>query len=330
MEIILNNNLRKEEIRATHQSFITATLKFDGTTTMSKIGQLVEKSNDFQYYHRNYLEYLMMCWANHRGAVVNPTILWNIVLNEIATEVKNNSEKYRFLFTKQSEGKQKIVISQNEQYKLDVAQMCSVLKVFVPSNIDVFLPSFSTDTEMSTIAQQTAFLDAISPYYEYAFTRCGIPKVRIDGTFTDWKKFHINLTSILSTYSSKGALTIEFETYVNRILNHVDGFALFVKNKENQDYYLDHVTEKFNNMFKVKECGSGHPDILQAWILDFFVDNSEKSLAEYPSLVSSIDYSDETDRGNPLKYKMFTGLFGCKEENDYLMPDFGYFIYKLT
>jgi hypothetical protein len=326
MEIILNDKLRKEEIRATHQSFVTATLMLDETNTMSKVGQLVEKSKDFSYYHRNYLEYLMMCWANHRGAIVNPTILWNIVLNEIATEIKGNSEKYRFLFTKQSEGKQKIVITQNEQYKLDVEQMCAILKNFVPSNIDVFLPSFSTDTEMSTIAQQTTFLDTISPYYEYAFTKCGIPKVRIDGTFADYRLFYLALCDIYRQFVNVSSR--EFLDYLHRVISNIADFNWYCKHQDQAEG--DFGKKDFNNMFKIEKCGSGHPDKLQGWILDFFMDNKERPLTEFSSLVSSIEYTDETETENPLKYRMFTGLFGCEEENDYLIPDFGYFIYKLA
>lgn len=314
MEIILNSTLNPENIRSTNINFITTQLPYQNGK-IGDCGELVEKSKDFSYFHRNYLEYLTMCWSSHYGAVISPTILWNIILNEIASEIKNDSEKYRVLFTKTTEEKQKIVINQRAEYKLDVNKMCDTIRSYVPTDIDIFIPKFSSDTEMSNLAQQTAFLDCISPYYEYAFTKCGIPKVKILGTVEDYKLFISNLSILSELFPNKD--------YFSRIKNHIENIIIHLENSEEQN-----LQSIYFDMFCIKKCGSGHNDKLSGWILDFFVDNTSRPLTEFPSLISSIEYTDETYANNPIKFSMFTGLFGCEKENNYLLPDFGYIIYK--
>ena len=36
---------------------------------------------DSEITHRNYLDYLTICWRRHYGVIISPTILWNMVLN---------------------------------------------------------------------------------------------------------------------------------------------------------------------------------------------------------------------------------------------------------
>lgn len=256
--------------------------------------------------HKNYLDYLGLCWKRHYGIIVSPTILWNIILNNLAFKVNQNPEQFRKYFS-ESEEKQEIIVIQGGNL-ISVELLMEGLHGKIPSTMleDCF-PKFTTDTENSKIANYTAFLDMVSPYYNYRMILCGIPKVKVLGTDDDWANFVLNLGRISSAIP-------EFTDYLFTVANRV---ADIVENS--CDY---------KNIFSLQRCGSGSQVMVSGWITDFFIEQPKVPYPEnFISCIAKIDYRCYNDGKD---YRMFAGLFTSKIEDDYLIPDFEkmYFLNK--
>jgi hypothetical protein len=289
-EIILDNSLIPEEI---HQGgfetkyFFKDNEGFDAITNM-----------DAKIVHRNYLDYLCLCWKRHYGVVVSPTILWNMVLNNMAYKVNKTPDVFRKYFS-ESDEKQEICVQQGGNL-IDVKLLVEGLMGRIPT--DIMIPcflGFSTDTENAKIANYTAFLDMVSPYYNYSMYLCGIPKVKVLGTKEDWEHFIDNCNVIAK-------IIPEFGDYLIKVSSKVDDIA-----KGSAD---------FSQIFRLDRCGSGSQAEVAGWIRDFYIEQPRVSYPEnFISCMAKIDYHNYNDGQD---YRMFAGLFTSTNEDGYLVPAF--------
>lgn len=249
--------------------------------------------------HRNYLDYLGICWNNHYGVIISPTILWNIVLCNLAFEVNRAPEIYRKYFT-DSDEKKDIIVEQGG-YLIDPELLIEKLKNLIPNeNMDSFFPKFTTDDDMSMIANNVAFLDMVSPYYNYFMLLCGIPKVKVLGTDEDWTWFMFYLGKL------------------SALLEEASGYLIGVANRVAQ---IAENTCDFSNMFSLEKCGSGSQVEISGWIRDFFIEQPEVPYPEnFVPCISKIDYKNLNDGGK--EYRLYAGLFTSVVEDGYLVPSF--------
>ena len=248
--------------------------------------------------HTNYMNYLVMCWKRHYGVVISPTILWNMVLGNLAFEVNKNPETYRKYFTDFDE-KREIVVDQGDNL-ISVGLLINALNGLIPDDImKEFFPEFTTDTDKAIIANYTAFLDMVSPYYNYGMMICGIPKVKILGTTEDWARFRVQCDAISIAIP-------EFEDYLVRVrINSQD-----VSQGNN-----------FKNFFSLQRCGSGSQVMVSGWFKEFFIEQPSVAYPEnFISCISKINYKNYNEGGK--EYRLFAGLFVSKIEDDYLVPEF--------
>lgn len=265
-----------------------------------------EAITELDIIHRNYLGYLAMCWNNHYGIIISPTILWNMVLNNLAYKVNEEPETFRKYFTESDEKQEiKVLLGGN---KIDVKLLIAGLQGRIPSSmLEDSFPKFSTDTEKSDIADYTAFLDMVSPYYNYSMYLCGLPKIKVLGTDNDWKQLMFTLGKVT-------ALLPECQDYLIIVANHV---ALIADN-----------TCDYSDFFRLDRCGSGSQVEVGGWIKDFFI---EQPRVRYPenfiSCISKIDYHNDNDDKD---YRLYAGLFTSEIEDGYLVPAFDniYFLNK--
>lgn len=249
--------------------------------------------------HRNYLDYLRMCWSRHYGAIISPTILWNMVLNNLAFEVNKNPNKYKKYFT-ESDEKVEICVNQNGNL-IDVALLIDGVSGKIPLDIMMHcFPKYSTDTEKAIIANYTAFLDMVSPYYNYSMYLCGIPKVKILGTLNDWNLFIAKCMKI-------SEIIPEFSNYLE------------VVRKRIVDIYED--TCDYSQIFSLVKCGSGSQVEVSGWITDFYIEQPSVGYPEnFISCIAKIDYHNYNDNKD---YRLYAGVFTSIVEDGYLIPEFG-------
>ena len=261
--------------------------------------QEFEPVTELDVIHRNFLDYLVLCWGRHYGVVISPTILWNMVLSNLAFEVNRVPDTYRKYFT-ESDEKQEIVVTQGG-YLIDPQLLINKLHGYIPNDIiDSFFPKFTTDSDLSVIANNIAFLDMVSPYYNYGMLLCGIPKVRVIGEKADWLKFMMRLGEL-------SVVIPEFSTYLLAVANRVS-----VITDETADY---------SEMFSLERCGSGSQVEVSGWIRDFFIEQPRVPYPEnFVSCISKIDYKNYNEGGK--EYRLYAGLFTSKVEDGYLVPAF--------
>lgn len=253
---------------------------------------------DTEIPHQNYLDYLGICWSNHYGIVISPTILWNLVLSNLAFEVNKNPTSYRKYFT-ESDEKQEIVTTQGGNL-ISVDDLISLIESKIPNNLmGDFFPTFTTDTESSDIANKTAFLDMVSPYYDYGMFLCGIPKVRVLGEKSDWLSFIFQLGKITTTIP-------EFSDYLIKVLDIISK--------------ISDETINYSEIFSLERCGSGHQVVVSGWISDLFMEQPRPAyVGNFITCVSKIDYKCYNDNKN---YRLCSGLFFSKIDDGFLIPEF--------
>ncbi len=261
---------------------------------------------DGDYTHDNFLKYLGIAWNHHYGIKITPDIIWYSVLCEVALHIKENTEKYRNLFTT-SDKKVEISIPTGDPELLDLNTIIERLNDLVPTNVGTFIPTFTTSTEQSQLAFKAAFADTVSQYYNYSMYMCGIPKVEILGTKEDWEKVFSGVLELNEL--------IELNDYFTGVLGVVT--KLTSPNKED-----------FTNFFKLEQCGSGSQVEVEGWVTKLFVKVPRVAYPDnFSNHVSIVKYKClSTDRDFELNY----GLFSSKIVEDYLVPDFGYFINEVV
>ena len=224
---------------------------------------------------------------------------WNMVLNNLAFEVNRIPETYRKYFT-DSDDKKEIVVEQGG-HLIDPELIINRLKNLIPdNNMDSFFPTFSTDDDMSAIANNITFLDMVSPYYNYGMLLCGIPKIKVLGTEEDWRWFMFSL----------GELTGLLE----EANDYLVGVALRVA--EIADNTCD-----YSQIFSLQRCGSGGQMEVNGWIRDFFIEQPRVPYPEnFVPCISKIDYKNYNEGGK--EYRLYAGLFSSEVEDGYLVPAF--------
>jgi hypothetical protein len=262
---------------------------------------------DAKITHRNYLDYLCLCWKRHYGVVISPTILWNMVLNNLAFQVNKTPNIFKKYFT-ESDEKQEILVQQGGN-QIDVAQLIAGVSAKIPTEIlDHVFPKYSTDSDKAIIANYTAFLDMVSPYYNYGMYLCGIPKVRVLGTLDDWNLFIAKCMKVAE-------LIPEFSKYLETVRKRI------VRIYEDTCNYAD--------IFRLDACGSGSQAEVEGWIRDFYIEQPRVTYPEnFISCISKIDYHNYNDNKD---YRLYAGLFTSTLEDGYLVPEFDniYFVEKL-
>lgn len=264
-----------------------------------------------EYRHTNYLEYLQMAWGSHHGIILSPDIFWFILLNESASHIKDNSEHYRSLFTTAAEGKINIIVPTADPQLISLDLISEELRKLVPTDIDIFIPKFSTSTSSSMFAFKAAFADAMSPYYNYMMCLCGISKVQLQGTSEDWNK--------LSEWIDKLKSLLNKDENITAYFDRIKGISNSIISE------LETPTADFwKGMFSLERCGSGGEVDVKGWIVDLYIKKPRPAYVNnFPTNAAKVAYTlINTGQEFELKY----GLFSSNIEDGFLVPDFGFII----
>lgn len=264
-----------------------------------------------QMTHSGLIQYIYIAWAKELGVILSPDMLFFTIISEFQCEIFHNPETYRKLFT-DSQTKKMIIIN-----ALTVDSLMSVLSNLAP-NHELFdlvtKTTFSTAPAFFDKIMGITFADMASPFYEYCMTRCGIPKISIEGTREDWNKLSISiekLQTILKNMSNK--MDKYLETVIQTIKNIIN--ATFV----NPDIQF------LKNIFNYRKnpiCFSGHsPVVTKGWIRNFYLDTPGE-ISEYRSHLNCLAYNDKDDPENILYYYYASGLTSSYIVDGFLRPEY--------
>jgi hypothetical protein len=106
---------------------------------------------------------------------------------------------------------------------------------------------------------QAAFCDAMSVYYSYLTTLCGIPRTKVLGTKQDWELLEHKIHRMRTEVFSKDATT---EQKMSAYLQRAETYVRKIHTTRDPAFWKD--------MFTINRCSSGHTDIVEGWIVMFY------------------------------------------------------------
>jgi hypothetical protein len=274
-------------------------------------------------YHRNYLDYLSSTFGHHNSIVLAPQHFWYTVLCEIAQEIIRHPADHRKLFTSDPDKKIDIIVPcADETEPLRMNAIHNTLIRLVPIDTSLFLPSFSTETEMSRLASLAAFLETCSPYYNYSMYLCGHPRIKLTGTAEDWACIAASLDRLCD----------EFEACPNSSLSSwINNTAL-----PTADKIVNHASsgggeDWFKEIFSEERCGSGGQVTIDGWFSRLFIQQPKgiREVCNFPTNVTKVPY---TTLPSGTKWNMCFGLFHSQRDAEgFMVPDFSWVqVKKLT
>ncbi|MFJ4189498.1 DUF4419 domain-containing protein [Kitasatospora sp. NPDC089509] len=145
-------------------------------------------------------------FADHLPLSLSPDVLWYAVVHEIAVHVRMYPPRYRALFGGADRSRTLVVRDDSlagpdptasgpewaPEWAPDWARSIRLVRgpltaALGPEPVELFRPSFSTTTADDEASVLVTLMDVVSPYYDFRWeTRCGIPRVRLEGTAADW------------------------------------------------------------------------------------------------------------------------------------------------
>lgn len=260
--------------------------------------------------HLNFLDCLSAAWAAHLGVRVTPDVLWHALLCEVSRIVLDDPEEYRHLFTRDPAGSatREISVQADDPVRLPLEKIVAALRAQVPSDVDAFLPEFSTSTPHARAARHAAFAEALSPYYHYSMFLCGIPFVEVDGTPEDW-------ALLRERWDDVAALLGTHTEYCHRV-------------SELLEWLHEHLGDPavWAEMFSLRRCGSGHQQEVAGWWAELY---RERPPVGYPgnfaTHVAQVDYRNLSTGAD---YRSYHGVLASHLEGDLLSPLFGRLVFK--
>jgi len=153
-----------------------------------------------------------------------------------------------------------------------------------------------------------AFLDAMSPYYNYSMYLCGYNRIDVRGTRKDYGMILAAVLRLQEKIAGE-----EVKEYMERcyllLSRLIDGF--------------DH-TEFWKEIFSPQICGSGHQEEVKGWFTDLFFKIPKVAyVRNFSTHVSILKYKELVTQ---KKYIMRCGLLSSAEQDGFLVPNFEYYI----
>ena len=263
--------------------------------------------------HANYSEYLCQAYAEHKKIVITPDIIWHTIMSETAQAVVADPKPYGTLFTTDPDKKTSILVPTDSVDNLPMDKLMLGLKALIPNDTSMFFPGFSTTTELALLAQQAAFAEMCTPYYNYMTFCCGYPAIDIQGIRSDYVTITDKLIELLTFFDKVTGSEI-ITSYYLKVLSLMYAF-LRAYDRQDVDF--------FKNILYTKNCGSGGEiECLGWWVQNMFLKDHSKTKPEnLPSVISRVPYKNlETNR----KFALNCGLFYSIDENGFSVPQWGW------
>jgi hypothetical protein len=263
-----------------------------------------------------FIPYACFCYMQHYSMVMSPTDVMYMVQCELALAIKSNPDAFASMFTKTPGKKQWVVTVTGHPDEINVFAVKDALKHVVPTNVDLFLPEFSTDVFASTIASHVAFCDIVSPYYNYGTLLCGIPRVEIAGTLEDWQDLATTLYNLSALFQGN------LKEYLARIWNRVLKIVEECRTGSG---------DMFKQMVSMKRCGSGSDQEVTGWILEFMnISKSKSKMVMLKNIHQHLSQMAYTNLDTQRSFRLFTGIFFADLRGDAAIPQYNAFRIETT
>jgi hypothetical protein len=232
-------------------------------------------------------------FAKHIPIKFKPDDIWQVFLGQISLLINKNPEKYRHVFVNHN-NKKKIEIRCDSLVKdslEDAKEWQYVFSVFekkLDEDMKIKMSTKFTTTNINdSIVSQIMIMDCMNNYYDYeVHTKCGIPKVIIDGEIQDWELLGNKIKEIC------GACYVDewvcgFENFINQSIMAIKGKGdpsywekLYHYEGRNGSGTTNIITGLVNQLFPVDINGNVY----------IYEDNKERNYNSYPELKSVVPF----------------------------------------
>jgi len=258
-------------------------------------------------FHKNYIDYLKIAYNNDYGIVISPNHIWFTILCSISKIVKDNPDEFKKYFTV-SDKKENIILENVGTNMIEMPMIDMVDQLF-KNNIpkiftkDLIIPKLSTNTPESEFACACAFLDTVSPYYNYTYYGCGYNKIKILGTKKDYEILENAFIDIMNIF--------QHNKKFDKLIGGIDHYSRTISK-----IVLNYDDDKFWERILWTEEGYIDRNV-DGWIMPFYTQEADFAVVEYTELLSN------------KKYALATGILSSEIKDGYLVPNFEKFIVEL-
>ncbi|CAG8518912.1 10484_t:CDS:1 [Ambispora leptoticha] len=227
------------------------------------------KIADRHTYTHGFVSAIHEAYNLHQHLRLKPDDVWLTIAQGVSEHINLNAEKFRSYFV-EHEGKKSIKVYAgdilrytNSRLEGDWPEVVHRLENATSENIEKMdLPKilecdFSTSTMAAKTASRVILLDALKQYFNYEIvTRCGIPKVTLEGTLEDWVHIQEKVVNLRN-------LGLDMDFWLDRLEPVIWKLVATYRGK---------IDEKFwSKVFSKKGGGrSGRPSYWTGWITAFF------------------------------------------------------------
>ncbi|KAK7058191.1 hypothetical protein R3P38DRAFT_3304417 [Favolaschia claudopus] len=130
----------------------------------------------------------------HHALILRPDDIWLAIVSQFNFFVVANAELLRANFVQHEGQKELPVVRIGTRHTVDFGSMAREMADLLDKNVTDpelcawALPKFSTTTHTDTTSASVLLMSTLRHYFKYRFiaTRCGIPRVTLEGEKADW------------------------------------------------------------------------------------------------------------------------------------------------
>lgn len=295
------------------------------------------------------IQTVQICYDEHRPLKLSPDAIWLAICQGVSIHINQNFTSLKTLLFKDS-SISKIELRKREDslsFKNDSWQI-ALKKISQAANehlkadyYQFFVPQFSTTTPINKTVSEITMLEAFKQQFIYVGeTGCGIPKITITGTPSDWQWIYSNLSMLnqLGLQEWSDELKPIIQQFINVSSGNVDiSFwqNIYKNATEYNAYYLSGWFIKFfpylvetGELYITDTVGSGlaKVDLLYKPNPYLYKDDYLKSTLstnDFPSGVANIDFIRENY--NTIKtthLQCFAGFMGIQQDKNKTLEPF--------
>jgi hypothetical protein len=279
-----------------------------------------------------FLTGILTAYKEHRPFVLSPDIVWLLISQGFARHISNNAEEFRKEIVNFEKKKNLTVVSNeitlgnpNSNWESVFPQFTNQISDYTGKELtNILVSDFTTTTPTTRIVSEITVMETVKAYFDYKvmIIGCGIPKITIEGTVSDWEKV-LEKTKYISRYKLEW-WTDELQPILKQIIETKKG-------KFTKSFWMDMVKAHTEKKY-------GSPTTIDGWIIKFFpytkegkrsglkpitkIDNLAAELVKVPFILEDVP--------NNKSYKMefwggFVGLSQNKADFT-LKPEIGWCI----
>ncbi|KAJ6450370.1 hypothetical protein C8R45DRAFT_1043463 [Mycena sanguinolenta] len=231
--------------------------KGGGRDFTARLPNLVPNRNGF-------VNTIIAAYNQHHALVIRPDDVWLAILCQFNFFVNANAELLRASFVAH-EGQRKLrIVRLGTRHSVDFGEMSRAMVGLVEENVvdptlrEWAMPNFTTTTLHDTTVSAVLMMATLKQYFAYTFecTRCGIPRVTLEGEKADWE----NILGRLEKLKEYGIETTAWYHLLRPVISRFVAAFDDPDSASNADFW--------NRVVHLQSLGSG-PDYYTGWINAF-------------------------------------------------------------